>query len=375
MRKDPAVRAILLSWRRLTASTSPPRKRRESNPNRGTLIACSGGADSCALVLALAAAGNGPNTGRLVVAHIIHDLRPEHEALADRNAARALAESLNLDFAEARIRVRDKGGNLEATAREARYAALAEMALERNLPYIATAHHADDQLETILMSLLRGTGASGIRGMRAKRRIGNRESELGIRDSAHPIPASRLPTPALTLIRPMLTEHAIVDREACRRICRLANVQWREDATNTDTSRLRAAVRHRIAPVLRELRPDIGRRAIAAASFAEASERRLLRAATRLLHAGRTDAQPHSFLWPRAKLRKADALVLGAMLRLARKELCGPGGDDRTPKRVIDAAVRALRDEIDEPRTIAVGAMRLSIASRAAAASKARAPR
>jgi tRNA(Ile)-lysidine synthetase-like protein len=343
MRKDPAVRAILLNWRRLTAG-------RSGTPERGTLVACSGGADSCALVLALSAAGRG-NAGRLVVGHVVHDLRAEPEALADRDAVRELAMRLGLEFVEARVRVREGGGNLEARAREARYAALAEMALERGLGFVAVAHHADDQLETVLMSLLRGTGGVGIRGMRGKRTL-----QRGC-DGRHAASHVRL-------IRPMLTGTTVIDREACRRICGLAGFEWREDATNADTTRLRAALRHRVIPVLRELRPAVTRRAIAAAEFSEQSQARLTRAARRTLRSARRPSAGE-LEWDRARLRGRDPILLGELLRLAHHELRGREGADRLGKRAIGAVVRAIRDDSTEPRRLALGIVSVEVTARA----------
>jgi tRNA(Ile)-lysidine synthase TilS/MesJ len=122
---------------------------------RRTLIACSGGADSSGLVLGLAAAVSEP-ADLFVVAHIVHDMRTPREALADRDSARDLAATLGLPFAEDHIRV--KGGNAEANRPPPPLPGLAALAKTHGCPYIATAHHADDQLETILMGLLRGSG-------------------------------------------------------------------------------------------------------------------------------------------------------------------------------------------------------------------------
>lgn len=347
LRRDTAVRAIVRNWRVLTRGTQADR----------TLIACSGGADSCALVAALGSLSTA--TDRFVVGHVVHDLRAESEALADRDAARAAAANMGLEFAEAHVRVRAPGKNLEAAAREARYAALVGMAREHDIRFIATAHHADDQVETVVMSLLRGTagGGAGLRGMAAKRRISDLKLEISDVKSKRPVP---------WLIRPMLTPQAEVDRAACQRICDLAGIHWREDATNADISRLRAAVRHRVVPILREIRPDVARRAMAAAEIAELATNRLERAARRVLQRARVEGkeEPHEFSWPRAELRPRDPLLLGAVVRMARRRLCGRAGEDRAPKRSVDAVVRAIRDASTEARHCRLGGMEIEVTAR-----------
>ncbi len=284
--------------------------------------------------------------------------------MGDRDAARGLAARLGMEFVEARVRVKGSGKNLEAAAREARYAALAAMARERGIRFIATAHHADDQLETVVMSLLRGAagGGAGVKGMAAKRAISDLRFEISDVKSD--------PT-RLWLIRPMLTEDGAVDRAACRRICAAAGVEWREDATNQDTSRLRAAVRHRVAPVLRELRPDVGRRAMAAAGYAELAGKRLEVVARRVIRRGKWEGgggkdEPVVVegAWTRGELRRLDSLVLGAVVRRARRRLCGRVGEDRVSKRAVDAAVRAIRDDSTEPRRCVVGGMEVQVTAR-----------
>lgn len=331
LRRDPAAREIVRCWRRLT---SDPRARRFGRGGR-TLVACSGGADSIALLLTLAAA-----TGDLVVGHVVHDLRPEAESLAGRDAARSVAERLGLPFMEGRVRVRGEPGNAEAAARRARYAALAGMAREAGCGFVATAHHADDQLETVLMSLLRGTGGAGVRGMTARRTL------------------SRGPGP-LVLVRPMLTPGGDVTRDWCRGACAACGVPWSEDATNGDLTRLRAAVRARVVPVLKGLRPRVGRRAVAAAEQAAGAERALAREASRVL--GAATVEGGQLVMRRERLRAAPAAVLGEALRRARSRLLGAPGADRVGRRAICGVVRAIRDHGSDPRTFTLAGMRVEV--------------
>jgi tRNA(Ile)-lysidine synthase len=125
--------------------------RRCSFPPAGTEVACavSGGADSLALLVLAVAAGC-----RVTAVHVDHGLRPGSAGEAD--VVRAAAERFGARFSAVSVEVAP-GPNLEARAREARYAALP--------PGVLTGHTADDQAETVLLNLLRGAGLDGLAGM------------------------------------------------------------------------------------------------------------------------------------------------------------------------------------------------------------------
>src|SRR5438132_2881347 len=149
------VAQVELSLRRLGVSAD------------GIVVAVSGGPDSVALLRALASL---PTAGRLVVAHLNHQLRgPESDA--DEAFVRALPESLQpgMELRCERIDVaaqaRTEGANVEAVARRVRYDWLARVAKECQASWVATGHSADDQAETVLHRLLRGTGLKGLRGI------------------------------------------------------------------------------------------------------------------------------------------------------------------------------------------------------------------
>jgi tRNA(Ile)-lysidine synthetase-like protein len=194
---------------------SPCEDALSSLPER-LLVGVSGGVDSVALLHALVKVGRKP-----VVLHFDHGWRAESGE--DAQFVRELAGKLGLKYAEGKMRATGKG-HREAEAREARYAFFARTAKRLGIADLVLAHHADDQVETFLMQLLRGSGAAG-RGMD---------------------PLSR--REGLILHRPWLgiwkTEIA-----ACARKQKLV---WREDATNIDTRHRRNLIRQRVLPYLQK---------------------------------------------------------------------------------------------------------------------------
>src|SRR5690606_10873778 len=106
--------------------------------------------------------------GPCIVAHAHHGLRGT-EADADEAFVRKLAQTLGWTYATTRLDVTGEGGNVEAAARRLRYAWLASVAREHQAANVLTGHNADDQAETMLMRLLRGTGLSGLRGIASHR--------------------------------------------------------------------------------------------------------------------------------------------------------------------------------------------------------------
>lgn len=135
----------------------------EGDPAAKLGLAVSGGPDSCALLLLAHAA----LPGRVEAATIDHGLRAESAGEADFVAA--LCASLGVPHRICRVDV--KRGNVQAQARAARYEALEGWAQNRGLNALATAHHADDQAETFLLRLNRGSGVSGLAGVRARGRV------------------------------------------------------------------------------------------------------------------------------------------------------------------------------------------------------------
>lgn len=343
------VRAVVASWRRLTESRSGDRR---------TLIACSGGGDSCGLVLALAA-GVSRAADQFIVGHVVHDLRPREEALADRDGAERLAIALGLDFECRTVHVRAEGGNAEGAARRLRYGALAELAKANWCRYVATAHQGDDQLESILMALVRGAGPTGLAGSAAARWM------AGAR-----------------VIRPAMS----VTREDLRDVCREAGWEWREDATNADTTRVRAALRHGVIPRLDAIRPGVARRAarsvdlIADAAEVVADRSRLLVAraaqdAERAPHVERRagDSAPaapnrpasREFSWPREVLQSERRVVLGTLIRSAAIRLRGRRSLDRLGLKTIAPLIRSIRSRGTDPKRFVLRGLEAEVTAHA----------
>ncbi len=325
IRKDPAAAAAIRSWRTLTGG------RGVRDPQRRTLIACSGGCDSSALALTLSAASR-----NLVIAHIVHDLRPPAQAHADRDAVQALAERLSVPFAQASIQPRAAGSNAEAAARRLRYQALARLASQHACPFVATAHHGDDLLETMLMRLLRGAGPRGLAAIRASRPLNART----------------------TLIRPLLA----AARADTVRLCGLAHHAWQEDSTNTDVSRFRSALRHGVVPALKALAPHVVTRAVASSDLLAGAADLVHDRATALLAAATRDES--GLWWLRASLAAEPPVVLGELLRLAARDCSGGRGMDRLSRPTLRRATEAIRDDSTEPRTFAWRSVRLLVTAR-----------
>lgn len=276
-----------------------------------------------ALVLALAGLGH-----EVVVGHVVHDFRPQPETAGDREHVRALATRLGLAFDAREVAVRSGGGNGEARGRAARYAALAEMAREHGCGWIATAHHAEDQLETMLLRLMRGAGAAGLAGIRERTRLGG-----------------------VPVIRPMLA----LTRADAHAICLAAGESWRTDDTNQDTQHDRAYLRHEVVPRLLERWPRGALRAAQAGRLLAGAARRLEREWRALSkRAGRGAS-----VWDRAILGAADDDVLGAWLR--GEALTRGVRSSALSAQRVDQARRAMRARADRRRTMLFGGLRLTI--------------
>jgi tRNA(Ile)-lysidine synthase len=205
-------------------------------------VAFSGGLDSTVLLDACCAVA-GP--ARVVALHVHHGLQPAADDWPALCEARA--RTLGCRFRLLRARgAPSPGDSVEAWARGERYRLLLDAARDEGGAWLLTAHHADDQLETMLLALARGSGLDGLTGIAAQDR---REGILLLR-------------PLLALSREQLLEEA-----------RARHLQWIDDPSNASMRHLRNAVRERVVPALEAVLPGIRVRASqAAALLAQARE-------------------------------------------------------------------------------------------------------
>ncbi len=150
--------------------------------NLTVIVAVSGGPDSVALLRGLAALKRqAGGEGRLIVAHLNHHLRPEADE--DSRFVAELAKRLELPFEGGNAAVAElaarQGDGVEVAAREARYSFLRQTAEKFGARYVAMAHTTDDQVETVLLNVLRGTGLAGLAGMPRRGRWGLRRRSFG----------------------------------------------------------------------------------------------------------------------------------------------------------------------------------------------------
>ncbi|MDR2706385.1 MAG: tRNA lysidine(34) synthetase TilS [Planctomycetaceae bacterium] len=194
----------------------------------GLFLAVSGGADSSAMLHAAvryARAGGLPDP---LVGHVNHMLRGM-ESDGDELFVCSLAGEYGLRFFSHKITDdewdTDKTGSVEAAAREIRYNFLSRKASELGCRYIATAHTADDQVETVLHRLIRGTGIGGLSGI------------AGMRQLNH----------AVSLVRPLLN----VNRSEILKYLESINKSYRIDSSNTSSDFMRNRIRNELLPMLR----------------------------------------------------------------------------------------------------------------------------
>lgn len=208
--------------------------------NTPVLIALSGGADSVLLAHLLSAAHPLANARAV---HVNHGLRGE-DAQVDADFCASLCRSLGIPFVARHAHLDPTAPNLEARARAARYRILLEEARASGHTHILTGHHADDALETLMLRWLRGTGLSGLAGLRERIVIPGEciddhkvTGEQGAPDL----------TP-VTVLRPLIA----MRREEVRRLLRDRGYFWREDKSNADPRFTRNRLRNRLLPLIGE---------------------------------------------------------------------------------------------------------------------------
>lgn len=212
---------------------------------RSWWVALSGGTDSTALLHALSCLADSLETPPLHAIHVNHGLNKEADQWQEQVVR--FCQSLNIPLVVERATVTRIGDGLEAAARKARYAAFAQRLPARSL--LLTAHHQDDQAETLLLRLMRGSGLRGLAG----------------------IPPYRHLAAEVFVGRPLLE----LSRQQLRIYCQAHQLAVIEDPANTALEHDRNFLRHRIFPLLKERWPAAAASAAVAASWLRQAEDQL----------------------------------------------------------------------------------------------------
>ena len=200
------------------------RNKRLAGAKKCTLLAVSGGMDSVVMLNLFSKAGF-----PCAVMHCNFQLRGE-EASADEAFVYKLAEQYKMRFYVERFDTKAYAEefkvSIQVAARELRYKWFEEMLIEQRMQLVATAHHLNDNIETILYNLTKGTGLRGLRGIPARQ--GN-------------------------IIRPLL----FATREEIAQYCKENNLRYREDSSNAEDKYTRNKIRHHVIPLLKEINPSL----------------------------------------------------------------------------------------------------------------------
>jgi len=277
-------------------------------PNR-YVVAFSGGLDSTVLLHALATSIEQHGIPLLAI-HIDHGLQQDSERWAEH--CRSAAARFDVEFQSKRVTIdRAAGKGQEAAARDARYAALGSFMSPGD--WILSAHHQDDQAETLLLNLLRGSGSAGIAGIAAIRPIENG-----------------------WLARPLLS----FSQESLRNYAASHDLIWIEDPSNSERSFDRNFLRHEVLPTLESRWPELARRLYRSSRIAADS-------ATLLDDLGSIDAQALGDRHDRLRvdsLRSLSAERQKNVLRYALRQLALATPSAAQLQRVLDEVVAARVD-------------------------------
>jgi len=212
--------ALFREWRKLGLP--------ESDAN--VILAVSGGADSSALLLAIDELIKGQKLHVTpIVGHLNHGLRPEskHDAHWVVKLAKDLGYESTISTRNVKQSATKRKANLEQAARDARYDFLAKAALKKGSKYVLTAHTLDDQAETVVMRLLRGSAAEGLSGSSSVRALSQGSD--------------------VQLVRPLLSWARRSDTE---NYCRFKGVDFLSDTMNDDETFSRVRVRKQLLPLM-----------------------------------------------------------------------------------------------------------------------------
>lgn len=301
-------------------------------------VAVSGGADSLAVLAGLAALARRPHLAYpLHVAHVNHHLRPE----ADEEASSVveIAAQLDVPCHVVDLKPADVTRNVSAWARRERYRALADLAMKHDSHAVVTAHHGADQLETLLLNLVRGAGPSGLAAMRWKTRVYG-----------------------CPVIRPLLNQtHA-----DCMTLCRTIGWHWSEDPSNRNTNQRRNRIRADVMPALMSIGPDLDRR-IHRTTDQLAELSRFLRESAQAL-AAEASVEPlggvgQVMAFDRTSLTASNRVVAAEVIRQSAIHLGAPARS--LSAEALNSVARAMADSQRHPRMLELpGGVTVRITSR-----------
>jgi len=214
--------------------------------------------------------------------HVHHGLSPNADAW--RAHCEAAASALGVSFDHRDVEIEKGKTGVEAAARKQRYAALGAMCRAHGVHLLLTAHHLDDQAETVLLQLFRGSGPAGLSGMDASNRAPGLLGDAGI-----------------VIARPLLA----VARTELEAYAAAQQIAWVEDESNTDPRYTRNALRHQVMPVLAQAFPGFQRRIARSSAHAQSAQRLLDELAEQDLAACRDG---DAIVLPRLRLLSADRI-------------------------------------------------------------------
>lgn len=269
-----------------------------------TIVAVSGGADSVALLRAVAMiAQNVPEARKnLIVGHINHKTRPECDR--EQLFVAALAENLGVKYFSRELPADECAHVSEESLRGQRYEGLVAIASETGARFILTGHHLQDQIETIVFRLFRGSGLEGLKGIPARREIRH----------------------GLTLIRPMLS----LSRKTLRNFLTELGQTWCEDSSNAEPRFARNIIRNQVLPSMancfqdhrlgmQQIEKSLQRMAVQAAAYEE-----FLSQQVQQWFGTTVNLRPNRIMIRRAPMRDLPDLLVQSLIRQGWKAMDWP---------------------------------------------------
>lgn len=250
----------------------------------------------------------------LLVIHCMHDMRPLTESQKDRDLVRDYCKSHDLPFHEVNVFLKNKIQNpTEEAYRDCRYDTIKRIASLYRVSYVATGHHADDQIETMIMKLCRGSGLRGLSGI-----------------------SDRLVDDGLIYIRPMLD----ISKQDTYDICSFNKIPYNEDSTNKDVDYTRNAIRQKVLPVLKGLFPNCAQKSSDAARILSNAQDLAKRSCLDL--AKYETVRDHSVSIPTAAMVLSNDITIYEWLRDAFSKVASKSYDSIN-KENVDKVVSTIR--------------------------------